>query len=213
MFFELTDLLTCPRCGPQHGLVLLVKDVEDRRVREGWLGCPNCRNDYPVEAGVADLRLAPGPETEAKPPYHEEELSIKIMALSGLEQEKAVLALDGRLAHAASAIVERAPELEIIVLLGSRDAGGVEAGVSRIMYDVEIPLAERALRCIALAPGGDPERVAAASRRVAGEGRLVLFDAREEDIEAAKSDGLTVLAAEGSTAVAERRSGSLPIVG
>lgn len=53
----LSDLLTCPRCGPGYGLVLLPYEASDRRVRTGVLGCANCRERYPVEEGVADLRV------------------------------------------------------------------------------------------------------------------------------------------------------------
>src|SRR3954447_12829389 len=57
MHILLTDVLSCPRCGPAFGLVLLADRVEDRRVLEGRLGCPNCREQYPVVAGALDARL------------------------------------------------------------------------------------------------------------------------------------------------------------
>jgi hypothetical protein len=41
----------------------------------------------------------------------------------------------------------------------------------------------------------------------------VLFDAAAADVEAAKQVGLKLVAAESGKAVAERRVGSLPIVG
>jgi uncharacterized protein YbaR (Trm112 family)/SAM-dependent methyltransferase len=52
----LTDRVTCPRCGPRFGLILLAERVVDRRVLEGHLGCPNCREHYPVRKGYGDLR-------------------------------------------------------------------------------------------------------------------------------------------------------------
>ena len=55
----LTDHLVCPRCGPPFGLVLLARDVRDRRVHEGEFGCPNCRDRFPVEGGFGDLRPPP----------------------------------------------------------------------------------------------------------------------------------------------------------
>jgi len=33
--------------------------MDERRVYEGGLGCRNCREVYPVEGGVADLRVVP----------------------------------------------------------------------------------------------------------------------------------------------------------
>lgn len=58
MHILLTDILACPRCGPEFGLVLLADRVEDRRVLEGRLGCPNCREQYPIAGGGVDARLS-----------------------------------------------------------------------------------------------------------------------------------------------------------
>jgi uncharacterized protein YbaR (Trm112 family) len=55
----LTDHLTCPRCGPTFGLILLAERLSDRRVHEGHLGCPNCRDRYPIRGGFGDLRAPP----------------------------------------------------------------------------------------------------------------------------------------------------------
>lgn len=55
----LTDRLTCPRCGPTFGLILLADRMSDRRVRDGRLGCPNCRDSFPIVDGFADLRAPP----------------------------------------------------------------------------------------------------------------------------------------------------------
>jgi hypothetical protein len=38
MHLSLSDLLTCPRCGPGWGLVLLPGEVRERRVETGVLG-------------------------------------------------------------------------------------------------------------------------------------------------------------------------------
>lgn len=55
----LTDVLACPRCGPSFGLVLRADVMERGRVRRGSLGCPNCRDVFPIENGFADLRAPP----------------------------------------------------------------------------------------------------------------------------------------------------------
>lgn len=68
MHILLTDILTCPRCGPEFGLVLLADRVEDRRVLEGRLGCPNCREQYPIVAGAVDARLPAERATDATSP-------------------------------------------------------------------------------------------------------------------------------------------------
>lgn len=223
MFFELTDLLACPRCGPSHGLVLLVQEVNERRVESGWLGCAKCRHDFPVSGGVADLRLAPETTPRAAVAVEDDELALKVLALSGLAEERTYLLLGERLSHAAVGIVEMAPDLEVIALYPEPDGGPERHGVSRIVLDDGLPLVEFRLRAVAIAPGGDPERVRDAARRVAVGGRLVLFDAKAEDIEEVRRSALQLIAVEGGTVVAERRGGgregagggsvSLPIKG
>ncbi len=212
MYFELTDLLTCPRCGPPFGLVLLVEEVEERRVKRGWLGCPNCRHDYPVENGVADLRRDPGKPRAPRPVFEDEDLALKIVALSGLADERDYLLLDERLAHSAVAVVELAPELEVIVVRTTPDESTEQHGISRVLSDGRFPLVEHRLRGVAIAPGANRELVAAAARHVTTGGRLVLFDAADVDLDEVESAGLTVVAAEGGTAVAERKSNPVVVV-
>ncbi|NIN71208.1 MAG: hypothetical protein GTO46_04575 [Gemmatimonadetes bacterium] len=212
MYFELTDLLTCPGCGPGFGLVLLVHEVEERRVIRGWLGCPNCRNDFPVENGVADLRREPGASGAARPAYEEEELALKVVALSGLSDGHDYLLLDERLAHAAAAVIEMAPELEVIIVRTTSDDSAERHGISRVLSDAPFPLVEYRLRGVAIAPGGNRELVAAAARHVSTGGRLVMFDATDIDLDEVERVGLAVVAAEGGTVVAERKSDPVVVV-
>jgi uncharacterized protein YbaR (Trm112 family) len=212
VFFELTDLLTCPRCGPDFGLVLLVHEVEERRVMRGWLGCPNCRNDFPVQNGVADLRREPEVSGAARPAYEDDELSLKIVALSGMADGRDYLLLDERLAHAAAAVVEMAPELELIVVRSAPDDSVEQPGISRVLSDTPFPIVEYRLRGVAIAPGGNRGLVSAAARHVSTGGRLVLFDATDVDLVEAERAGLSVVAAEGGTAVAERKADPVVVV-
>jgi hypothetical protein len=192
--------------------VLLVHEVEERRVIRGWLGCPNCRNDFPVENGVADLRREPGASGAPLPAYREEELALKVVALSGLSDGRDYLLLDERLAHAAAAIIEMAPELEVIVVRTTSDASAEQHGISRVLSDAPFPLVEYSLRGVAIAPGGNRELVAAAARHVSTGGRLVMFDATDVDLDEAERVGLAVVAEEGGTAVAERKSDPVAVV-
>lgn len=192
---------------------MLVRQVDDRRVKGGWLGCPNCRRDYPVEDGRADLRLEPGAERVEGAPYEDEELPLKLLALSGLAGERGYIVLGERLGHAAEGIVALAPELEVLVVGGPSRVPAGQAGVSGVLADHRLPLAERRLRCVAVAPGDDPDLVTAAARLVAMGGRLLLFDASKGDLEAARLEGLTVVTESAGVAVAERKTGSLPIFG
>ncbi len=172
----------------------------------GWLGCPNCRRDYPISEGVADLRLDPASAPPPRPPLQADELALKIVALCGLGEEREMLLVDERLAHAAPAVLELAPELEVIVARWSPSPAVEQRGVSRLLVDSDLPLVEYRLAGVAIAPGGDRDLVAAAARRVRTGGRLVLFEATAADVEAVERSGLHIVAREGETAVAERKS-------
>jgi len=125
MHILLTNILSCPRCGPEFGLVLLADRVEDRRVVEGRLGCPNCREQYPVARGVLDARL---PADRPAPPP----------AAAGTESPEAALPGDDTpspdAAHpggeAADAATDPAAEtgaeaaVRLAALLGLADARG-----------------------------------------------------------------------------------------
>ena len=196
---------------------MLAQEVEDRRVRSGWLGCPNCRHDYPVTGGVADLRLEPAASSESRARYIEtdddDELALKVLALLCLNEQRGFVLVAERIAYAATAVSELAPELEVIAVSSTPGDLDDARGVSRVLAEQPFPLVEFKLPGVAIAPGGNPQLVAAAARRVATAGRLALFDATAEDIEEAKRSGLVILAVESGTAVAERKLDSLPIVG
>src|SRR5690242_16884227 len=95
MHILLTDLLTCPRCGPEFGLIVLADEMVDRRVVEGSLGCANCRNRYPVHGGVADLRLAPNEEGGPALEEGGEERAYRLAALSGVADRAGAVLVSG----------------------------------------------------------------------------------------------------------------------
>ncbi len=68
MHLLVTDRLSCPRCGPAFGLILLSRALEDRRVLEGELGCANCRERFLVEGGFVALAPEGDPGRGAPPP-------------------------------------------------------------------------------------------------------------------------------------------------
>ena len=132
MLLELTDLLACPQCGPEQSLVLLVTEAGEGRVRTGWLGCPNCRRDFPVNDGVADLRLDTEDREGGTEPLRDDELPLKIVALSGLTQERGFLVVDEHLAAAAHQIAEIAPEVEVIAVSPEAPSGATDSGLRRV---------------------------------------------------------------------------------
>ena len=116
MHILLTDRLICPRCGPGFGLILIADRLENRRVIEGSLGCPNCRDRFPVEAGFGDLRPPPrstrddAPELEPPPSPP----AMEVAALLGLTDGPGNVALIGDMAGHATALAGLVPGVEFI---------------------------------------------------------------------------------------------------
>ncbi len=153
MHLLLTDRLACPRCGPEHGLILVAHAMEDRRVRRGLLGCSNCREEYPVVDGVADLRPPPRAGRPAFDPASEppSEESMKLAALLGVTEGPAhVLLLGPGSAHAAG-LAAAVSELEVVAASGGFPEASQQAGVSPIVVGGgRLPFFSSVLRGVAL---------------------------------------------------------------
>src|SRR5688572_24481455 len=105
MYLVLTDLLTCPRCGPDQGLIVLAELIIDRRILEGSLGCPNCESQYRIADGLADLRTADsvvGPESRRESPGGVDPM--RLAALLGVTQGPAYALILGNAAGVAAEI-------------------------------------------------------------------------------------------------------------
>lgn len=176
MHITLTDRLTCPRCGPGAGLIVLMDEVADRRVVSGSLGCPVCRERYPISGRVADLRLGDAGEATGPAPAGVEaraearaevraaaddvepgvagaggradEAAVRVAALLGLGEGSGFVVLDGPDALAVAARLRGlAPEYEPVVVVP--EAGAAAAGasaVSALMIDAALPMADSLMR-------------------------------------------------------------------
>lgn len=60
MHLELTQVLTCPFCGPEHGLIAFVDRMEERRIVAGHLDCPTCERRHVVRDAVVYLSAGDG---------------------------------------------------------------------------------------------------------------------------------------------------------
>lgn len=203
MFFELPEVLVCPRCGPPNSLILLVREARERRVHTGWLGCPNCGEDYPVVEGVADLRTGAGTRGESGP-FEAPELAVKVAALSGLRNETGFLVLDDHLSHVAEAVSDLLAGVEVVALNPELETTGERAGVSRILCDSGTPLMPYRFQGAAIVPASGSGFTQAVASTVAPGARLVALgmdEARQIDLEEL---GFEVLVSEKGIAVAER---------
>ncbi|MBI4538774.1 MAG: Trm112 family protein [Gemmatimonadetes bacterium] len=180
MHILITDILRCPRCGPEFGLILLARRVESRRVLEGELGCPNCRLRYPVVEGFADLRVpfgGPSPPEEAPLEPGTPDDALGLAALLGVAEGPGYIVLVGPQARFAPALTATIAGIEVVAVEARLRAWPETPGVTRIAAAPGLPLHSGALRAIALS-GPDADRfVEEAVRTVAPLGRVVVLDA------------------------------------
>ena len=208
MHVLLTDRLSCPRCGPEFGLILLSDRMDDRRVVYGTLGCPNCRDGFPVRDGFGDLRgpprgaLPPGRAGEPREP--DAEAVLRMAALLGVAEGPGTLLLIGGVASLAGALARRVPGVEVVAVVGDRARWPEAPRVSRMAARPGIPFFSRTLRGVGVDGGLGPSWVAEAARVTARLARVVVVDAPDGVEALLEEDGLTVLAAEAGTVVAAR---------
>lgn len=205
MHILLTDVLTCPRCGPEFGLVVLADRMEERRVVDGHLGCPNCRSQYPVRGRVADLRAggSSSPESAASADAPDE-AAVRLAALMGLAGASGLALVAGPGAAYAAAVSALVPELEVIAVSDSADSvdAAAEAGVSRVLAAAERLPFRGGLRAAALTGGADEARLREALRVLAPGARLVVDPAPADAAERLRALGAEVLLAEEGVVVA-----------
>ena len=206
----LSDLLTCPRCGPGYGLILLPTEAADRRVVSGVLGCANCRERYPVAEGVADLRVGEAPRLVGVPQPtsgpgtgEEGEGAVRLAGLMGLAEARGTVLMAGpAVAHAAavSALVEG---VEVVAVVEGAEPGPAP-GVSRLRVSGVLPFRDGSLQGVTLT-GPRVALVAEGARVLGRAGRLVLDPAPEAAAGHLEAAGLAVVAEEGGVVVAARR--------
>ena len=200
MHLLLTDQLTCPRCGPDAGLILLAERVEARRVYDGQLGCARCRQHYDVREGVADLRTEPANDVTGSLAMEAE----KLAALLGVTEGPAMLLLLGEDESIASALSEMLPDVEVIVAHSAVAPAEERTGVSRLRIGQLVPLQDSGMRGVAVANGAAVEPVREAARVCGLAARLVVQGISDEVRALLPQIGMHVLAEDASVLVAAR---------
>lgn len=219
MHLLLTDRLSCPRCGPEFGLILLADRLENRRVFHGTLGCPNCRDAFPVRDGFGDLRApprrgepeglagTPGPPVDgdgANGDDTEDAEAEKVIALLGVTQGPGTLALVGAPSRHARALAAAVDEVHVLAIDPDQRHWPESDGVSRLMAAPGLPVYSLSLRGIAVDGRLGPDLLAEAARVVVPKGRVVVVHADAETAETLVEHGLEILATEAETVVAAR---------
>ena len=205
MFIELVDALRCPRTHEESWLVLAASRMETRHIREGALGCPVCRAEYPIRGGVVDLRLDPtvAPATRAgqaadAPHITDRVPADHLAAMLNLGDALGFAVLVGAWGRHAAALLElaHAPPL---LLVDPPPHVEMIAGLSGVRADDVLPLALGAARAVAVDDSGAVRLESAAKATRAG-GRVV------GPAHAAVPDGVRVLARDEHVWVGEREA-------
>lgn len=207
MHILLTDLLACPRCGPEFGLIVLADRLDERRIVDGLLGCPNCRNGYSVTRGVADLRREPSPPAEwaTGDSLDPEERAFRTAALLGVAgPSPTVLVIEpgGGIATLVAGLLKEAHVVGSTPGPPPTDPG--EGMLSRIMSGARLPFRSGSLRAAAVLGAPSDELLREVVRCVVPGGRVVVDDTPDEVADTLVDEGLEVLLRQDGVTVAAR---------
>lgn len=218
MHLFLTDRLFCPSCGPEFGLILLAREIRDRRVLDGDLGCSRCRATFPVRRGFADLRASPRsppplPNPPSSSPPGDPEEALRLGALLGVTEGPGTLLIVGPAARVAEGVAGLVDGVEVVGLDAALADGEESEGVSRIAAGPVIPFFPGTFQGVVLSGAVGESEVEEAVRVLAPHRRLVVPRSSPEVSREVEALGLMILLEEGGVLVAEKRwSEVLPLV-
>lgn len=215
MHLLLTDRMTCPRCGPEFGLILLAREVRERRIYHGDFGCSNCREQYPVEKGFGDLRTPP--RSPLSPPSQEEweghgpggpdqdaDAGLRLAALMGITEGPGTLLLVGPAALQASAVARLVTGVEVVGLHPALQAMPQEEGVSRMVSRPGIPFFSGTFLGVVYSGAFDERMLLESVRVTAPFGRIAVLDSTPDARAPLESQRLQILLEEKGVLVAQR---------
>jgi len=176
MFIELVDALRCPRPHEESWLVLAATRLEARHIREGTLGCPVCRAQYPIRDGVVDLRAVGDARPRASDAAGEAELvqhvpALDLAAMMNLADALGFAVLVGDWGLHAHALLEL-EQLPPLLLVDPPAGVAIVPGLSGVLAGEAFPLAAGAARAIAVDVAA-PARLESAVLVTRAGGRIV----------------------------------------
>lgn len=174
MHIVVTDLLSCPRCGPEFGLVVLADRMDGRQVMEGWLGCANCRDRYPIVAGVPELSLRPTTTDWEPSSATDPEQALRFAALLGIGHGPGTVLVYGAAVDLLAGIAALIPNARVVGAAPGAIPGAVESGLDWVRVGERLPFHSGSLRGVAFATPPDGTLIAEALRVLAPGGHLLV---------------------------------------
>ncbi|HIC63103.1 MAG TPA: hypothetical protein EYO91_02650 [Gemmatimonadetes bacterium] len=206
MHVLVADRLTCSRCGPEFGLILRADQTHDRRVTEGVLGCPNCRDQYPIIGGFGDLRAPPRPELPkgraGDPVIKTPEESEYLLPLLGIIQGPATVLLIGGPAVLGGGLASLLDDIHVVGADADLARWPADSAWSRIVSHPGIPFFSRTLRGVVIDGRLDRHWFEEAARVIAPMSRVVVVNAATTASEWLQAAGLSIMADESGRVVA-----------
>lgn len=178
----------------------MVGELDDRRVTEGWLGCPACEARYPIRNGTvyfaqasagASQDVSGEPEAARPPPGssgRQADLPVLLAALLSLHEIAGYVMLGDGFGAVAQELSKLASGVEIVALGGQASGPdrGSAAGVTLLSgaQDNSLPLRAASISAAALREPGE-EAIVEAARVLRPTGRLAVLGsdpARQEEV-------------------------------
>jgi len=152
VYIETIDLLRCVNAHDDTWLVASFREVANRFVIDGTLGCPNCSAEYEIRNGVADFTLGESihfrEEERAAASHQREQLATRAGAFLDATQPGATIVLGGLWAYAAEDLAAMA-DVRVIALNAPEGVKESER-VSLVQVAGRIPLATNTVHGVAL---------------------------------------------------------------
>ena len=169
------DLLRCVNAHEDTWLVASFREITNRFVIEGTLGCPVCSAEYEIRNGAADFTrgedIADGDDDRALVSHRREELATRAGAYLDVTQPGTTIVLGGLWAYAAQELADMA-DVRVIALNAPRGVKESER-VGLLHTAHAIPLASSSVHGVALDAWFDTRTIEESARVTKPGGRLV----------------------------------------
>lgn len=160
MHIEFIDILRCPRPHEESWLIAAFNLMNGRLVVEGKLGCPVCKAEYPIVAGVADFGTpasageASAPDVSARitgaaKPSQSDDDVMRLAAMLGLSRPGMLVLLAGTTAQSSRQLAALVSG-RVINVNAHADATGDSEAVGSVRTGTAFPIASRSVDGIAL---------------------------------------------------------------